>query len=304
MTCKSFFTVSLLLSAAAFANAEAKWTVNYVEHTVDTTFHATVGPGTTLTHIDITGPDGVNHAFYTEIDLSNQWVEMRSAKAKNDMRAVETVPDIAARFDAPGQRYFNGVNADFFNTGYPYNSLGVCISDGQLANRQTTGPSADIDDYYLCFDSKGVPQFSRHVTVATKGTLILPDTRTYPCSANEERTTNALVIYSPQWQYIKNGTTYPAGHTGTNEWGSEVAVRLVNGERTFWGRTADLEVLSDAVKGVGNMEIPADGFVLSGHGNANTIVSGMKKGDKIKLYFEFKADNTSFDAREVIGGFP
>ena len=127
MTCKSFFTASLILSSAAFANAEAKWTVNYIEHTVDTTFHATVGPGTTLTHIDITGPDGVNHAFYTEIDLNNEWVEMRSAKAKNDMRAVETVPDIAARFDAPGQRYFNGVNADFFNTGYPYNSLGVCI---------------------------------------------------------------------------------------------------------------------------------------------------------------------------------
>lgn len=304
MSNKSILSATLLLASTIIANADTKWLVEYKEYSVDTTYHATVGPGTTLTHLDVNGPTGLNHLFYTEIDLGNPWIEMRSAKAKNNMRAVETVPDIAARFDAPGQRYFAGVNADFFNTGYPYNSLGACISNGQLTNRQTTGPSADIDDYYLCFDSNGVPQFSRHVTLATSGSVSFRGNNSYPCSINAERTSNGLVIYTPQWQYINYGVTHPAGHTGTNEWGYEVAVRLVDGERTFWGHTASLEVISDVEKNVGNMEIPLDGFVLSGHGTSGALVSDLKKGDVIKVFFDFKANDATFDAREVIGGFP
>jgi hypothetical protein len=60
--------------------------------------------------------------------------------------------------------------------------------------------------------------------------------------------------------------------TGTNKWGTEVAFNA-NGVAT-----------SSPVYGVGDMKIPAGGFVLSGHGKASSwILENIKKGDKIKL---------------------
>jgi hypothetical protein len=63
---------------------------------------------------------------------------------------------------------------------------------------------------------------------------------------NIYRSTNALVEYTPAF-----GAT-----TGTNQYGYEAAV--VNG------------VVTQAVDGVGNMAIPSNGYVLSGHGTSRT----------------------------------
>lgn len=59
------------------------------------------------------------------------------------------------------------------------------------------------------------------------------------------RTTNALVLY-----------TKPGTRTGTNSYGTEVAVVA--------GKVTKVEI------GVGNMLVPANGYVLSGHGTENT----------------------------------
>jgi len=76
---------------------------------------------------------------------------------------------------------------------------------------------------------------------------------------NIPRNTNYLVIYA-------GGKT-----TGTNEWGSEVAIDK-NG------------IASAPVYGVGNMAIPSGGFVLSGHGtNSDWISRNIKKGKKVKI---------------------
>lgn len=60
--------------------------------------------------------------------------------------------------------------------------------------------------------------------------------------------------------------------TGTNKWGTEVAFN------------ADCVAISDPVYGVGNMQIPAGGFVLSGHDKAgNWLLNNVKKGKKINI---------------------
>jgi N-acetylmuramoyl-L-alanine amidase len=82
---------------------------------------------------------------------------------------------------------------------------------------------------------------------------------------NIQRKADYLVIYN-------TGTS-----TGTNKWGTEVAFN------------ADCVAISAPVYGIGNMQIPAGGFVLSGHDKAGTwILNNIKKGTKISLNLAVK----------------
>ena len=61
-------------------------------------------------------------------------------------------------------------------------------------------------------------------------------------------------------------------YTGTNKWGVEVAF------------DKDCVAISDPVCWVGNMKIPAGGFVLSGHNKmGNWIAENIKKGTKLQI---------------------
>ncbi len=75
---------------------------------------------------------------------------------------------------------------------------------------------------------------------------------------NTQRKTDYLVLYTGK------------ATTGTNKWGSEVAL------------SADLVATASPVYGVGNIKIPTGGYVLSGHGkNADWVLENIKKGTKI-----------------------
>ena len=64
---------------------------------------------------------------------------------------------------------------------------------------------------------------------------------------------------------------YTTGKTGTNEWGTEVAV-----DKNF-------KVLS-VEYGKGNMTVPAGGLVFSGHGpNSSYLLANAKNGEKLKV---------------------
>lgn len=77
---------------------------------------------------------------------------------------------------------------------------------------------------------------------------------------NVTRWENYLVLYTGK------------ASTGTNKWGTEVAIDE-NGV-----------ALADPVTGVGNMKIPAQGYVLSGHNQAGDwIKANIKKGDKVSF---------------------
>ena len=76
------------------------------------------------------------------------------------------------------------------------------------------------------------------------------------------RGTDALILY-------KTGTN---GKTGTNKWGTEVTL------------DKDFKATAAPVYGVGNMAIPKNGYVLSGHGkNSDWIKKNINKGDKLKI---------------------
>lgn len=308
---KSIIATLALMSLAqqAAVAVGGHWIVGGADFSVDTLYHATVGPGTTLTQLRVTGPIGgvttVNNLFYTTVELANPNVEMRVAKAGNSMRALETVPEIAARHNTnDGETYFAGINADFFNMSYPYLPLGATIANGSFSNSNAPAASADIDDYFLWFDPQGVPTLSRHVTFDTWGTVTYPDGGTYSFKVNDARGTDELIIYTPQWQFIdSNGKRYDAGVTGTNPWGDEVALMPVEG-RTMWGNNLTLEVVSAPEHFIGCMTIPTGGFVLSGHGKAIPQISALKVGDRINVTIGAKADGVGAAVRDLVGGYP
>ena len=65
---------------------------------------------------------------------------------------------------------------------------------------------------------------------------------------------------------------YGDGHTGTNQWGVEA---IVSG-----GKVVSVQT------GKGNAAIPADGYVLSGHGQGAAALAGLKEGDAVRLLLD------------------
>jgi len=74
-------------------------------------------------------------------------------------------------------------------------------------------------------------------------------------------------------QLVMYESSYANSRTGTNVFGTEVAVK--NG------------IVSEVQKAVGNMQIPSDGYVLSAHSSSpaasETALSALKQGDKIDI---------------------
>ncbi|MBP2690801.1 MAG: phosphodiester glycosidase family protein [Muribaculaceae bacterium] len=301
-TCLSLVCISWLDMSAA-----DEWVLQGNKFKVDTLYHATVGPGTTETELRLTGTVGgqpkVHNVFYMVTELANPYVEMRAAKGGNRMRTLETVPDIAARMSKPGEKYFAGVNADFFNMSYPFNSIGACIADGFMTNELTA--NADIWSYYIAFDDKKVPYLSRTATLASTGNVCFPDGTNYQLRVNCYRNTDYLVLYTPQWQYYNEytHTMHDAGYTGQNQYGAEVRVRPVD-SKTLYGGNIKLEVIETPVIYKLGIKIPDDGYVLSGHGNAVNLIKSLKVGDVVIAGMGIKIDDKSMPVKELIGGFP
>ena len=102
----------------------------------------------------------------------------------------------------------------------------------------------------------------------TQVLVLLPRGQTLRIDGEDTaRSTNQLVLYR-----VGRGD----GHTGTNQYGVEVAVR--------GGRV-------DSVRdGVGNLAIPGDGFVLSAHDDGRSTAAKalrtLRAGDAVKLLLD------------------
>ena len=94
---KTAITLSLAAFAVALqASASGKWTLQGVEYAVDTLSHYRVGPGTTVTIVDLAGPVK-QRVFYTVTDLSHPDVEIKTICGKDELRSNLTVPDMVAQ---------------------------------------------------------------------------------------------------------------------------------------------------------------------------------------------------------------
>ena len=94
----------LVLSAASIAlmptDANAgRYTktidIRGVEYKLDTVFHAKVGPGTTQTQLQLTGPTSNLQVFYLTIDKTTPGVSMRAVCATDKVGGTATPSSMA-----------------------------------------------------------------------------------------------------------------------------------------------------------------------------------------------------------------
>lgn len=119
---KQIFLSSVLLLGAALTMSAAERggrtvALAGVEYSVDTLFHAKVGPGTTETSLHLVNEAGQQlRVFYLTTDLTNPNTSIEAIVAQDKVPGGGTVSSMAKSHTVEGKNYFCGVNTDFFHT--------------------------------------------------------------------------------------------------------------------------------------------------------------------------------------------
>lgn len=254
--------VAMLTALTALAGHAkgTQWTIEGKTYNIDTLTHITIGPGVTQTSLSTTGAQTLR-IHYVTIDLTNPYNDVRVTKAGNKYVGCAKLSAQQAAADTEGARYLAGVNADFFSNNSP---IGSCIADGKIF----CAVGNTWDNWYMTSDKK--PHYGR---LGYKGTATFPGGATHAINGlNASRGENGLIIYDKNY----NGST-----SGTNKYGQEVTIEPVEGTLAFSGKMV-ARVTCTAV-GAGSMAIPDGGYVLSGHGDAATLVQSLQVGDQVTL---------------------
>ncbi|NLJ75120.1 MAG: phosphodiester glycosidase family protein [Firmicutes bacterium] len=147
--------------------------------------------------------------------------------------------------------------------------LGLLVIDGVLVSEPYAERTAiGLGSQIVMMDSVGF-----------QGEIGLPDgSRASITGMNRPRLENDLILYTSHY-----GET-----TKTNVYG------------------LDVSVVDGVVQSIqaGDVQIPRDGLVLSGHGTAKQILSQLEVGDRIDLVTLLQPDWRQFGAEQIIGGGP
>lgn len=281
------YNIGLVIAMMALmtfgTKASTTWNLQGVTYTVDTLYHAKIGPGTTETSLRLTGPVKLN-VFYTTTDMTNENVNLKVIMGQDNLLSRVTVPKMPDSHSDKSQLYFAGVNADFFSTNGP---IGTTVANnilyknykgqGWYAFGVDKNKKLHIGESYASFKVKGTNAGQASVN-----------------AVNVPRSDNELILYTS-----RRGTS-----TGTDNTGVEVAAIPVNGDLKSSGVT-QMKVTKTAVSKVGNMTIPENGFVLSGKGFTTNMLSNIQADEILEftptIYFDLVATP---DIVEMAGGCP
>lgn len=189
----------------------------------------------------------------------------------NKVKAVEKTSIMAENYSTKNTKdVIATINADFFNmtTGKP---LGAVMSEGKLRKSQQ-------GDWTTVFgfteDRKPfMGEFKFTSTVVSQS----GDKKTLN-AYNEDRSANFLVLYD----------SFMGETSETNPWGTDVLVNPI----TEWENNKIDAVIEEKHPNVGNIAIPDDKIVLSGHGEASewinsTQINPLNSEVSITRDFEF-----------------
>ncbi len=263
--------LSLLLIAGVISASGRGTTVTTGSgvYDVDTVFHAKVGPGTTQTSLRLTGPYSLN-VFYLTIDRTVPGVSLRCLSGGDKLAGNARTSVMAQNHTHDGLHYFAGSNGDFYVTsgnasngssivGTPVNAFAV---DGEIFR-------TSYGSYQFSVDMEGIARICR-LSFLT-GTATCGETTVSFQSINEGARDNSVSLFTSKYYGSTN-------HPQLADNCSEVTARLVEGDQFTAGGTYRMEVTSTATH-TGDLDIPADGFVILGRGTANDFVNNLQVGD-------------------------
>jgi hypothetical protein len=242
-----------------------------------------VGPGSIYSYYEVPSRPWKIHV--TEIDLTNPFISLETVKSRDKMYGFERVSSMSARNDSAGHRVVMGVNGDFYNTsnGVPINNQ---VSNGEFIQGYTTWGVA------FSYSDGGVPDIN---TVRFSGKVLSQNSSgsdiSYSLSAvNTSRGTDQLVIFND----------FFGSSTSTNQNGYECLAHAI----TEWVVNDTVFAVIEACEdSIGNMSLPQDKFVLSGHGNARDfLLQNCQVGDTVRIIQKL-ADSPE-RLMQLVGGGP
>ena len=314
----SAFTAATLLGTMP-VQAQKTIDIRGTVYSVDTIFHAKVGPGTTQTHLDLKSENNARlQVFYLTVERKTPGLSMRAVCGKDMVAGTERPSAMAKRKSGNGVLYFAGTNGDFFATS------GNATNGSSKIGTPTFGCTADRETYktsngqigVINGSNNGCLQFSVDMDGVARisrlwyytGTATLGDMETSFLGFNVSSPDNGITLYTPKYWGSTNQTS-KAGKC------AEVTAKLVEGDKMYAGTKFRLEVTSTP-NDSGDTEIPSDGVVIHGRGSkvaykGNTIaldfVNSLKVGDIVEFDNVVLTDKGSTERivpAQVVSGNP
>lgn len=281
--------VSAILGASLSLSASGKVTLFGVDYQVDTVSHLKVGPGTTTTHLRLTGPN-LLQAHYLTIDRTQPGVTFHAVCGTDKVAGCERTSNMAKRKSTPNHLYYAGTNADFFVTaGNATNGsskvgtpIASCTVDGEIYSSSSWSAQFVVDRDGVA--SMGCADYS-------SGTATMGEKVTLYKGVNVDSPANGITIYS----YRYYGSTNQNDKAGSC---AEVVARLVEGDEFNCGAPYRMEVLSEPSNG-GDTAIPDGQFVIHGRG---TSTSGCNTGAYDFVNSLKPGDIVTFESVVMLGG--
>ncbi len=289
--------LAISLSGMA-AGASATYNLMDVPFTVDTLYHATVGPGTTQTSLLFHNDATTIRAFYFTFDVGTPYVRYSGVCAGDRLAGNETVSGMATRKSKPGERYFAGVNGDFFYTGS--NSAGKTKRGSSILGT-TLGSTVCNQTIYRALTN--ICQFVVDTTgrffidqAVIGGTVTDAHGSQAPLAAfNAEAPANVVTIY--------NDLYYGSTNELTDDM-AEAELRLADGETLQLGKKCRMVVTSAPSTGT-DMLIAPQHYVVHGRGDAcKQWVSGLQVGDTITVDSRVSVGGENVVPVELLSGWP
>lgn len=298
-----------ILSILGTSTAAAQNTIDLIgtTYSLDTIFHAKVGPGTTQTHLELISPAGSRlQVFYLTVDKTTPGVSMRAVCSQDKVAGLERPSAMAKRKSDSNQLYFAGTNGDFYYTGgYATNGsvqsgtpTSACVADRETYKTANS-------NYQFSVDVDGVARVSRLYNY--NGTATLGDDVASFLGVNVASSpNNGITLYTSKYWGSSNETAR-AGSC------AEVTAELVEGDSFYAGGTFRLKVTSEP-NSTGDTTIPDGGFVIHGRGTsakykantaALTFVNNLKVGDIVEfdnvVYIDESTPTRIYPAQVVSG---
>ncbi len=283
---KKLFTLFMLVLVAGVCLVQAKGSiyVKGVKYSLDTIYHAKIGPGTTQTHLELVSPSNSKlQVYYLTVDKTTPGVSMRAVCATDKVAGQERPSAMAKRKSGNGVLYFAGTNGDFYTT------TGNATNGSSKVGSPTTGCTVDREtyktsngNYQFSVDTAGVARVSRLYYYT--GTATIGDKTTLFKGINVASPNNGITIYTPKYW----GSTNQNDKKGSC---AEVTAKLVEGDKMYAGCKFRLEVTSTA-NSDGDTKIPTDGYVIHGRGTSTSggvttgslnFVNSLKVGDIVEF---------------------
>lgn len=301
---KQIFLSSVLLLGAALTMSAAERggrtvALAGVEYSVDTLFHAKVGPGTTETSLHLVNETGQQlRVFYLTTDLTNPNTSIEAIVAQDKVPGGATVSSMAKDHTVEGKNYFCGVNTDFFLTsGSASNGKSIVgapvkasVAGGEIyrsGSASTSWPNIFVDR-----DGKmniGAVSFA-------KGTVTVGEKTATLKAINNDAPDNGISIYTPKYYGTPN-------QPGLNGQCVTVPVTLEEGDYVGAGKTLKFKVCG-ATGTNGDCAINDGEYVLLARGSAQDVLSGLKVGDEVSAYVKVTIGDTEVFPTQLACGNP